>query len=40
MADGRSIGWKEADRLEDRKVVEVVCRMNGGGQKKNKINQQ
>ena len=34
VADGRSIGWKEAERLEDRMVVEVLCRMNGGGQKK------
>ena len=40
VESGRSIGWKEAERLEDRMVVEGMCRMNGGGQKKNKINQQ
>ena len=40
VADGRSIGWKEAERLGDGKMVEVVCRMNCGGRKKNKRNRQ
>ena len=36
MADGRSIGWKEAEGLEDGKVVDVVSGTNGGGRKKKK----
>ena len=34
------MGWKEAEGLGDGEVVEVVCRMSGGGRKKNKRNQQ
>ena len=36
VADGRSIGWKEAEGLEDGKVVDVVSGTNGGGRKKKK----
>ena len=29
IANGRCIGWEETGDLEDGKVLEVMCRMNG-----------
>ena len=39
VADGRIIGWQEAEYLEDGKVLEVACRKNGVGRRRIKKNE-